>query len=1110
MKVSRFLVILFVLFLFANFIYASNTPLDHLELSPFGQKCYWLSLESEEYVTVQDWKEVPSHAKAIGVVWFEERDVEHLGFSTPDNKITNPKIQYWFKKWPSEPPTMPTIEDPLDDPWQGQWLEMKADWLGDNQYYGSFIHPLTREENPKAENLPGVTYRRTMKVRFVFEDRIPPILAVNVLSPSTLKPLSLRIRLSEEQQQDVFLTDMNVFNGKFESIENKDIKITPNEGIAANLLVTDPSPAGSNDITVVTVQTRVETAIGPENRTFSFSTRDLEKEPIYIPEYHAYISLASDTTPFNIDKYKKTQKIRERISQESEQTYERAKKEIPPLDPWKMQYGSRIYLPVAADSSWQKFAVEYGGNFFIGKRGTKAMPDELKRLQWEGDRIDYKIGTGATPYYRDDQKAQVCVAEEHLPIVITRWNHDGVRYEEEAFATLLRGPLDPNSPERSEQTPAILMSRIIAHNPAADYKNSSLWLTIDPEEPLKAEGLRVYSTKEGASPRLRGVILTSNRETLDIEKNSAKMDFFLAPGETRTFYIYIPFVSDLSVEEAQELESIPYAKERDRVASYWRDIVNRTTRFTTPEDEFNQLARFVVPHIHISSTKDPRSGLYMVPAASYNYKVYANETCFQTLLLDALGDTERAGQYLETLMQLQGSRSFPGNYVEPHDGVFHGAKVDEDYDYTASNYGLDHGTILWTLARHYMYTRDTDWLRHALPHMEKGVEWIERQRALTKRTEKNGERTLEYGLLPSGHLEDNDDWGWWFSVNAYCVAGMVEMAKAMADIRHPEADAMKKKAEDYLHDLRTAVLRMTELAPVTRMKDGTYSPYVPTKMYQRFRYFGPLRVEFYSRYNRPDALPCYRLSATREVLYGPMILLNLGIFDIDEPIAEWILDDWEDNLTLSSSGGFNVHGFTDDQYWFSQGGMVFQSNLQNPVLVYLMRNETEAAIRNVYNSFAALLYPDVNTLVEEYRMWSHPSGPFYKSPDESRFSNRLRDMLALEMGDDLWLACGIPRRWWSDERGIHVDRINTEFGPIAYSVKSDKANDTIQARIEPPKRNPPKNLWLYARLPEGRQVQSVEINGQEWKEWDERKERLRLPQTGEVLKVRIKTIKKER
>jgi len=103
-----------------------------------------------------------------------------------------------------------------------------------------------------------------------------------------------------------------------------------------------------------------------------------------------------------------------------------------------------------------------------------------------------------------------------------------------------------------------------------------------------------------------------------------------------------------------------------------------------------------------------------------------------------------------------------------------------------------------------------------------------------------------------------------------------------------------------------------------------------------------------------------RPGADRETLYGPMILLVLGLFRADEPIANWILNDWEDNQTLTSGMGMNIHGLTDDRFWFSQGGMVFQANLQNPIQVYLRRHEIPAAIRTLYNDFTACLYPDVN------------------------------------------------------------------------------------------------------------------------------------------------------
>jgi hypothetical protein len=323
---------------------------------------------------------------------------------------------------------------------------------------------------------------------------------------------------------------------------------------------------------------------------------------------------------------------------------------------------------------------------------------------------------------------------------------------------------------------------------------------------------------------------------------------------------------------------------------------------------------------------------------------------------------------------------------------------------------------------------------------------------------------------------------------------MVETAAAMRDINHPDAAQMEQQARAYRDDLRVAVLRTAELTPVVRMRDGTYAPFVPPRVYQRLRYFGPLRVQYYSRYNKPmKTLPCYRLSAIREVLYGPMILLNLGIFGPREPIAEWILDDWEDNQTLSSSGGFNVHGFTDDNLWFSQGGMVFQSNLQNPILVYLMRGDAAAAIRGTYNALVSCLYPEVNTLTEEYRMWTHASGPFYKSPDEARFVNRVRDMLVLEMENELWLAAGVPRRWLASQEGIRVDRVNSTFGPVAYSMHAGDRPGTVVAQVVPPHRPKPERIWLHVRLPDGRRIREVQLNGQPWTSFEPDRERVLIP-----------------
>jgi hypothetical protein len=251
-----------------------------------------------------------------------------------------------------------------------------------------------------------------------------------------------------------------------------------------------------------------------------------------------------------------------------------------------------------------------------------------------------------------------------------------------------------------------------------------------------------------------------------------------------------------------------------------------------------------------------------------------------------------------------------------------------------------------------------------------------------------------------------------------------------------------------------------------------------------------LRVDYYRRYPDP-VLPTYRLSATREVLYGPLILLNLGIFEGREPLAGWVLDDWEDNLTVSSSFGLNVHGWVADEYWFSRGGMVFQANLQNPVLAYLRRREIPAALRNLYNDFVACHYPDVNVFTEEFRAWRSPSGPFYKVPDEARFVTRVRDLLVHEEGTELWLGAGVPRRWLAAGKKISLRQMPTTFGPV--DLELDARENEIVCQVTPPSRNPPAGAWLILRVPEPKALVAVEIDGRLWPGFDPQKEAIRLP-----------------
>jgi hypothetical protein len=1046
-----------------------------------------------------------------GLQWAEERDIKELRVQFQAGHQVQPAtVQYWFRNWPYPPPHMPTIEDPVDDPWQGRWLKAatKMDCHGTACRY-TFL-PLSAAENPKAGNLPGLNYRRTLKLRLVFAAS-PHLGKVEVFSGSQEKPVELRLQLGAgETAERTWDGRVRVYNGRLKSVrvwkgaagdtaDGERFHLTtrgPAKGLIVSLVAAEAGLPGSQDTTIVTLDAA--------DRTFSFAIPDVEKGPVYVPDFQAYVTLASDPREFSVSVVKGGLKIREKLAREPEQTYERASKEIPALDPVERQ-GGRLYLPLAADASWQKFAFEWGGNITISKSGTKAMGTELRRLEWKGDRLSWRIGTGATPNFRPAAKdSTLSVLENHLPLATARWTTDSIDYVEEGFVTLLSGPLRPDDPQRNEQTPAVLMLKVSVRNPGPAVATAHLWLATDPAEELS---FRHEELLAGAAQLVRARVRLpeSARASLAKVPEGAKTlqgihaEIPLPAGQNQTVFISLPFIPRLSAQERTRLASLDYQQVRTEVLDYWRAATANSIPFTVPEKPFMDFARAVIPHIRISATKDPKSGLYMVPAASYGYLVYDNEAAFQCVMLDALGNYALASEYLETFIRLQGSKPFEGTYRGNQHEVYHGARVDKDYDYTASEYNLDHGTVLWALGEHYFFTRDKDWLRRVAPSMKQAADWVFEQRKYTELDDR-GEPIPEYGLLPAGHLEDNDDWGHWFAVNAFAAAGTTRLGEALAEIGDPSAAHYAQEGASYTRDLRAAVTRASQISPVVRLRDNTYVPYVPTRPYQRIRLFGPTRVAFYSRYPQ-KVLPTYRLSATREVLYGPMILLSLGIIRAEEPLAQAVLDDWEDNATMSSSLGLFVHGWVDDRYWFSRGGMVFQANLQNPTLVYLRRSEIPAAIRNLYNDFVACYYPAVNVFTEEFRQWHSPSGPFYKVSDEARFVNRLRDSLVREDSDALWLAAGTPRRWLAPGQKIEVRNLASYFGPVSYRMEGRK--NGVSIRVQLPTRDQFKTAWLVVRTPEAKPLQSVEIAGQPWQDFDAREGRIRLPLRNEPMDVEV-------
>lgn len=1057
--------------------------LDGFNIAPFARPC--CSEDQHVLATTFDYRHPAGLARrkaggwVWGLQWAEERDVAEVRIRfSPAQPVPQPQLQYWFHHWPPTPPRGHTAEDRVDDPWQGRWLTADTRVIHEGSLCRIRFQPLAASENPNAANLPGVLYRRTLKLRLLFPDGpAPSVESVEVLSPSRLRRFLLRLRVPGGKP------DLQAYNGWVRSVERA----------GADWLVTvdgaDPQPPGSNDVTVV----KVRSDLGK----FAFAPAEAHQGPMLLPDFKACIWRASDAAPQDCASLRRGARIRERLRQEPEQSYERAAREIPPLDPVERS-GGRLMLVLAPEASWQKFAVEWGGHVLISKRGVRAFGKQLRLLPWPGDAISWRIGTGQMPSFREAaQDSTLAQLEDFLPVAVARWTQGGFHFQEQAFATLLSGPLSPEDPARNEHTPAVLMLRLTARNRTQTAQDAHLWLAMRPGEPLAFDGSLL--TAEGGRDTRAHVRLPVGAEARlercrdgNQEVPALHVRVAVAPGATTSLDLAIPFIPGLSAEQRRQLAALDYEAQYRRVVSYWRGLAENKVPFRVPEPRFNSFAQGLLVRIRLSGFKDPASGLYLLPAASYRYLVFANEASFQYQLLDVMGHHDLAARYLAAHIALQGSKPLVGSFVGDQKAVYYGARVDDEYDYTGMPYNLHHGTLLLGLVEHYFITRDRAWLARVAPSMKRAADWILEQRALTRQMLPSGERCPEYGLLPAGHLEDNDDWGHWFSVNAYAAAGLRGLAAALRETGDPDAARYHREAQVYLEDLRTAVRRAVEEAPVVRLRDNSWVPWVPTRVHQRIRLFGPLRTAYYARQGVTHRFTP-RLSATRELLYGPLILFETGIFSAKERMAEWVLDDWEDNATMSEPLGLHVHGWVDEEYWFSRGGMVFQPNLQNPVRTYLRRGEIKAAIRSLYNNFVSCYYPSVNVFTEEYRQWRNPSGPFFKTPDEAKFVHRLRDLLLTEVDSDLWLAAGVPERWLEPGKQIQVREAPTHYGPVTYSLEALPSE--VRASVILPGRTPFADAWLYVRLPQGRSLGTVLVDGRLWREVDPQARRIRLPRT---------------
>jgi hypothetical protein len=1061
------------------------------------------------------YREVNREGRRLVFRWEEPRDIHRIVLSLANEgrapRRAEIKVSYWQCHWPQSRATAADLArgavggagwKPRDDWFNGQWAPADVMVKGRGRQVHITFAPLARREFPDLADF-DVSYRQTLGLQIDLPEGCAPATQVRIFTDTSLETREISVELGcgfasspdrpshnpssplmgEDEGGGVaqppsavkawtggapvphlpqggergtrgtvhaqgFVGRPPDWDGQVEVYSGVllDARAPQADDPRLRLRVACAKPGPlSYDQTIITLRAP---GLG-----VSFRPSDLDGgHPIWVPDLGVLVTETARNLRYSpeLESSLRTGVSRyDAIAAEPEQSLHRALREQPPKEP--------MHFIIGCEGARQKFGIAPNGDLFAAVGFIRRAPGaDTPRLGWEGNAFALRFGwDGWLPSGRRIERG-------YLPLLESRFSREAVDVNLTAFATplkqsILAGPIQGDAPiicmvrltfVNNGDKPVLISQPFNLMTYERESVSSISRNLAQPamRERLRAEGSLVRAA--AGQEYLRMAIDTGGTGDLVLDGDGLAYRVELPARASHSIVLKVPFLCLLAPDEIAHLQGKDFDTERAEVIRYWEGRLSSAAQISTPDQDITDFYRSHLTHILINDDHEVGSERIIGRVSSFNYGNYSNEAVMQILELDRRGLHEEARRHLATYLHYQGTVGLPGNF-QGKDGLFYGSG-----GYESGGYNQHHGWVLWGLAEHYRYTADRAWLMSIADALIAGCEWVIRERQATKRTDAEGRRVLEYGFLPAGSLEDVTDFCYWLSTNALTCRGLMSAAEALSDAGHPDGERMMREAASYHDHLLAGFREAMTRSPAVRLRDGTYVPHHPSRLYWRGRDFGWIR----------------------EVLEGS-INLTTTVLDPRSQESTWVLKDYEDNRYLDAPYNYPLDNF--DAQWFSRGGFSMQPNLLYFLPPYLLRDQIEHFLRAFFNAFAACWRPDIRAMTE------HPlptladwAGDHFKTSDEAMAAVWLRMMFIQEDADTLYLARGLPRAWLRTGQAVAIRNAATHFGPMSFEMRALDRGARIIARIEPPLRRPPERVVARFPHPEKAPLISATINGQ--------------------------------
>jgi hypothetical protein len=507
-------------------------------------------------------------------------------------------------------------------------------------------------------------------------------------------------------------------------------------------------------------------------------------------------------------------------------------------------------------------------------------------------------------------------------------------------------------------------------------------------------------------------VLFFSTEKADKLKSPSNIDvvFDMKAGEEKTFYFIRPHKA--IVDELESLMKHDWESELNVAINVWRKLLQKAVKLNIPDKMVEDAYYACFGDIFVARELNAVGVMAGLAGTNLYRCMNSCEPTIAATVLDQCGLYDESESVMKGILDLQDDKT--GRW--------------DDYRTWGHDIGWIPGPRSWWIKEHYLFTRDKKFLLSGFEHMYKHVKWAHSERQKTKIKNNDGTKPLTWGLLPrgmgDGGLMDGDDYYGYFIPSNVWHCFIIKLALWSA--KELKLADKAKEVQGFLDDALECTLDAIRHGAILESDGTKWIPGVPGKTSGS------------------------RFAATNSIYPCELI-------DPFDELANGTLKKLESN---KSEGGI-----PKDLGWL-KGGLWVALALDNLAYAHIEREE--------YDDAAAYLYPTLNHGTPLYT-WCEERLP---EPGAARITgdiqhtwtphivNRfLRDCLLMERGNILHVASVTDRSWLADGLSLGVERANTHFGIVKYSIKRENSK-TIKVDFSLEEKIKPEKIVVHFRLPE--------------------------------------------